>query len=45
MKASQSKNALMINAQNPLIFVIPYRFCSDEKYQTQAKYHKSPQQS
>lgn len=24
MKASQSKNALMINAQNPLIFVIPF---------------------
>lgn len=52
MKASQSKkNALMINAQNPLIFafhpsVSGFMYtCSDENYQTQAKWRKSRQQS
>lgn len=44
MKASQSKKVLMINAQNPLIFIISYRFCIHvvtQNYQMLAKCCKS----
>lgn len=50
VKPHNQKNALLINAQNPLnicssLLFLSLDLCSDDNYQTQAKCRKSPQQS